>query len=129
MIVPLEQRSAPLRVLLVEDDARLRAELSEYLSEAGFVVDVAAHGEAALARMRRTPPDAVILDLGLPFMDGRTFAALCRADPWLAVVPIVVLSGRSDLAAAVEEMGARVGLAKPLDLDVLLAVVQRVTGA
>ena len=122
------QRSArAYRVLVVEDDAGLRELLVEYLEEDGFVVDAAAHGQAALACMRRVLPDVVILDLALPFMDGRTFAARCRQDPWLTVVPIVLLSAQPDLSPAVEEVGARAGLAKPLDLDVLLAVIQRVT--
>ena len=72
------------RVLVVEDDIALRDALSDFLQSAGHVVDSVGDGQAALERMRHTPPDAVILDLMLPVMDGWQVLAEQRTDPNLA---------------------------------------------
>ena len=122
-------RPTPPRVLLVEDNTRLRRAFASYLRGEGFQVDEASDGEQGLAQMHQTLPDIVVLDLVMPVMDGRTFASACRKDPLLAPVPIVVLSGADELSEAVESVGARAGLAKPIDLDVLAAVVQRIVAA
>jgi CheY-like chemotaxis protein len=124
-----ELRPATKRVLVVEDNEALRTLLAEYLEEAGYVVDVAVDGQPALACMHAAVPDVVILDLGLPVVDGRTLVALCRQDPRLAAVPMVLLSASTDLHLAVEETDARGGLAKPVDLDVLLAIVECVSNS
>ncbi len=87
--------SAPVddvsRVLVVEDDARIRKTLEVNLRARGYDVDVAETGEDALQLAARHHPDAVILDLGLPTLDGMDVVRGLRG--WTSV-PIVVLSAR-----------------------------------
>ena len=122
-------KAGPPRVLLVEDNSRLRRAFAGYLRGEGFEVDEAGDGQQCLAQMHQVLPDVVVLDLVMPVMDGRAFAEACKSDPRLAPVPLVVLSGADELSQAVESVGARAGLAKPIDLDVLAAVVQRIVAA
>jgi len=99
-------------VLVVDDDDALRAAVHRSLEAEGFRVEEATNGTDALAAARSRPPDAVILDLGLPGMNGiDVLAELRRASS----VPILVLSGRADEAVRVAalEMGADDYVVKP----------------
>jgi DNA-binding response OmpR family regulator len=115
------------RVLIVEDDERLRQMISTYLSRVGYSVEQAEDGAAALAAMRASIPNAVLLDLQMPRMNGPEFLSACRDDPRLATVPVVVYSGAPADEVTAEQLGARAYLMKPVDLDVLRAVMDRVT--
>ena len=115
------------RVLIVEDEPYVRDVIAEYLEDAGYVVDEAMTGVQALECMRSVMPDLVLLDLQLPVMNGPEFVAAVRQEPGLASAAVVVLSGKSDLMHEVANLGARASLAKPVDLDILLAVVDRVS--
>jgi CheY-like chemotaxis protein len=77
--------------------------------------------------MRQAIPDVVVLDLLMPIMGGRAFVQACRQDARLGPVPVVLLSAAHDLTQATEEIQPRASLAKPIDLDVLLAVIDRVS--
>ena len=83
------------RVLVVEDDPEMRELLGRTLERDGYRVVAAADGEAALARVAETPPDAVLLDLMLPGMDGFEFLAALRHRPGGADVPVVVVTAKS----------------------------------
>ena len=120
-------RLARRRVLIVEDEPYVRDAIATYLEKAGYEVDEAGSGIQALERMRSAMPDLVLLDLGLPVMSGSDFVAAVRQEPRLASAAVVVLSGQSDLTDEVAHLGARASLAKPIDLDILLAVVDRVS--
>ena len=120
-------RLARRRILIVEDELHVRDVIATYLENAGYVVDEAGSGIQALERMRSVMPDLVLLDLGLPVMSGPDFVAAVRQEPSLASAAVVVLSGQADLANEVANLGARASLAKPIDLDILLAVVDRVS--
>jgi two-component system, OmpR family, KDP operon response regulator KdpE len=108
------------RVLVVEDDARIRKTLEVNLRARGYDVDVADTGEEALRLAARHHPDAVILDLGLPALDGMDVVRGLRG--WTSV-PIVVLSARGSEAAKVEalDLGADDYVTKPFGMDELLA--------
>jgi two-component system KDP operon response regulator KdpE len=108
------------RVLVVEDDARIRKTLEVNLRARGYDVDVAETGENALQLAARHHPDAVILDLGLPTLDGMDVVRGLRG--WTSV-PIVVLSARGSEAAKVEalDLGADDYVTKPFGMDELLA--------
>jgi DNA-binding response OmpR family regulator len=85
----------PAHILLVEDDEALLAALSDHLSAQGFAVTGARTGETALAALVRRAPNVVILDLGLPDMDGsRVLRAVRRTHPR---VPVLIVSARLDL--------------------------------
>ena len=107
-------------VLLVDDDLALLRTLSMNLEARGYRVDTAPDGEAALAVLRRSQPDLVILDLGLPGMSGTE--ALRELRTWSAV-PVIVLSARhgSDDKVEALDLGADDYVTKPFGIDELLA--------
>jgi two-component system KDP operon response regulator KdpE len=108
------------RVLVVDDDVRILKTLEVNLRARGFDVLLARTGEDALKLAARHHPDAVVLDLGLPQMDGLDVVRGLRG--WTSV-PIVVLSGRGTEAAKVEalDLGADDYLTKPFGMDELMA--------
>jgi two-component system, OmpR family, KDP operon response regulator KdpE len=108
------------RVLVVDDEAPIRRALEANLRARGYEVELAATGEQALDAAARHHPDAIILDLGLPGMDGVDVIRGLRG--WSAV-PIIVLSARGaepDKVAALDE-GADDYVAKPFGMAELLA--------
>jgi two-component system KDP operon response regulator KdpE len=108
------------RVLVVDDDPALARALSINLRARGYEVDVAGTGTAALRLAARQPPDAVVLDLGLPDMDGAEVIAGLRG--WCNA-PVLVLSARDsqpDKVAALD-LGADDYVVKPFGMDELLA--------
>ena len=109
-----------MRALVVEDDPRIGKTLAVNLRARGYDADVAVTGEEALQLAARHHPDVVILDLGLPGMDGLDVVRGLRG--W-SPVPIVVLSGRGSEAAKVEalDLGADDYLTKPFGMDELFA--------
>ena len=108
------------RVLVVDDDPRILKTLEINLRARGFEVVLARTGEDALKLAARHHPDAVILDLGLPQLDGLDVVRGLRG--WTSV-PIVVLSGRGSETAKVEalDLGADDYLTKPFGMDELFA--------
>lgn len=123
-----EQRGEPWsrRILVVDDEAGIRALLVDFLEMEGFVVDAAVHGAEALDIAGAHRPDLVLLDLMMPVMDGRQFAERCRRTPALAAVPIVLMSAAPDGRAVSREIGAWGFLPKPFDFDDLAQVLRRV---
>ena len=116
------------RILLVEDDAPLRAVVAEVLRDDGYMVAEAADGQAALAAMG-SAPDAVVLDLHLPCLDGPGFVRMLRDHlPW-SRVPLLVLSGAGRAEDAAAHLGAAALVRKPFTLDELLGAVHRVSHA
>ncbi len=108
------------RVLVVEDDDEIAGVLQRSLRIEGYDVRVAADGEAALADARSFLPDLVILDLGLPRIDGMDVARRMREDD---DVPILMLTARDALESRVEglDAGADDYLVKPFERQELLA--------
>jgi two-component system KDP operon response regulator KdpE len=108
------------RVLVVDDEPQIVRALSINLRARHYEVHTATTGKGALATAAAHPPDLVILDLGLPDLDGVDVIAGLRG--WTSV-PILVLSGRSDSADKVEALdaGADDYLTKPFGVDELLA--------
>jgi CheY-like chemotaxis protein len=114
------------RILLVEDDPDIREDLAEILVDEGFQVATAPHGRDALDQMREGPlPDLVLLDLMMPVMDGFQFRSAQLADPVLAQVPVVVLSGAADMLTQVHAIHARDVVRKPFRLDQVLGAIDR----
>jgi two-component system KDP operon response regulator KdpE len=108
------------RILVVDDEAPLRRVLAINLTARGYEVDLAASGEDALTAAADHPPDLVLLDLGLPGLDGTDVIAGLRG--WSSV-PIVVLSARGAQRSKVEALdaGADDYVTKPFGIDELLA--------
>jgi two-component system KDP operon response regulator KdpE len=109
-----------MRVLVVDDEPQLLRALRINLSARRYEVVVAADGAAALEAAARHLPDLVILDLGLPDMDGAEVIAGLRG--WTKV-PILVLSGRADAADKVDALdaGADDYVTKPFSMEELMA--------
>ncbi len=108
------------RVLVVDDDPHLLRALRITLSARGYDVTAAADGTTALATASRNPPDLVILDLGLPDIDGVAVVEGLRG--W-CTAPIIVLSARHTELAKVDALdaGADDYVTKPFGMDELLA--------
>jgi DNA-binding response OmpR family regulator len=112
-------------ILLVDDDALMRRSLSFNLEQSGFRVNNTANAEDALALARRDPPDLVLLDIGLPGMDG--LDALRHFKDQLGLPVIFLTARRRNLDEVLGlELGADDYITKPFDLDVLLAHVKAV---
>jgi two-component system KDP operon response regulator KdpE len=113
------------RVLIVEDHRSLRRVLEPCLAAHGYQVAGAATGMSALDAARRQRPGLVILDLGLPDLDGLEVIARLRA---FSAVPILVISARDAASAAAGAMtvGADDYLTKPFGIDELVGRVQAV---
>ncbi|WP_166350733.1 response regulator [Phytoactinopolyspora limicola] len=113
-------KGATGRVLVVDDDPGIRKTLDVNLRARGYVTDVAGTAEQALELAARHHPDLVVLDLGLPGMDGLDVVRGLRG--WTSV-PIVVLSGRDTESTKVQalDLGADDYVTKPFGMDELFA--------
>lgn len=115
------------RVLLVEDDEIVAIIIQDLLAAQHFDVTVCVNGVDARERMRLAPDafDVVLLDRGLPKMDGLELLRLMKSDPLLSRIPVIIETARSDKNSIQEGLsqGAYYYLTKPFQPEVLLAVV------
>lgn len=120
----MTSEAVPLRILIVDDEPPIRRFLRTALDAQGYQVIEAESGEGALAEMGRNRVDVLILDLGLPGMDG--FAVIERLRAQGSAVPIVVLSSRTDEKGKVRalDIGADDYLTKPFGVEELLARIR-----
>jgi DNA-binding response OmpR family regulator len=112
-------------ILLVDDDALMRRSLSFNLEQNGFRVNTAANAEDALALARRDAPDLVLLDIGLPGMDGLDALRIFKEK---ISVPVIFLTARRRELDEVLglELGADDYITKPFNLDVVVAHIKAV---
>jgi DNA-binding response OmpR family regulator len=112
-------------LVIIEDDAGIRVSLARWLTERGYDVRPAVSGRDGLAVIVDTKPDAVLLDLGLPDIDGRDLLRMLRA---VSTVPIVVVTARDDEAEIVGTLdaGADDYVVKPFSADQLEARLRAV---
>jgi DNA-binding response OmpR family regulator len=112
-------------ILVVDDEPKIVQLARDYLEHAGFTVLTAHDGKAALASARGQRPDLVVLDLGLPELDGLDVARMLRAE---SNVPIVMLTGRSEESDKLVglELGADDYVTKPFSPKELVARVRAV---
>ncbi len=113
-----------MRILVVEDDADLNRQIKQALEEAGYVVDTATDGEEGHFLGDTEPYDCVILDIGLPQMDGISVLKRWREDG--RVMPVLILTARdrwSDKVAGIDA-GADDYVAKPFHIEEILARVR-----
>lgn len=112
-------------VLLADDDVELRAMLTRYLEAEGFVVIAASDGEVALDRFARAVPDVVILDVGMPKVDGFEVLARIRATSQAYVIMLTARSEELDRVMGLT-MGADDYLTKPFSPRELTARIRAV---
>jgi len=121
-----------MRILVVEDDAKLNQQLKDALTEADYVVDVAFDGEEGHFLGDTEPYDAVVLDIGLPQMDGLSVLEAWRRDG--RTMPVLVLTARDRWSDKVQgiDAGADDYVAKPFHMEEVLArlraLVRRAAG-
>jgi DNA-binding response OmpR family regulator len=110
-------------VLVVDDDEPIARMMAEFLAEHGFEADWAGGGRAALLKIKADPPDAMVLDLRMPDMDGRALLGAVRAQ---GLSPRVVLfSADREVANAAQELACEAFVEKPFAPESLLAAVRR----
>lgn len=103
----------------------MRGFLFDVLTSAGFHVVTADNGLDALEHLRRHRPSLVLLDLGLPLLDGGGFVQAAKADPEFPVAPIICISGQPGARERAKALGLADYLPKPVAIDVLLDHVIR----
>ena len=113
-------------VLVVDDDEGVRAVMATALEDDGWTVETAENGRTALETLSWARPEAIILDLRMPVMDGLTFAERYREFPEPRA-PLILISATVS-ETAVQATGAVTGLRKPIDLNVLLDTVREFAG-
>ena len=115
----------PMRVLVVEDNIDAAETLTMVLSAFGHEIRIANDGHAAVSAAREFRPHVVLLDIGLPGLNGFEVAALLRAEPDLGDVVLIAMTGYGEVAA--RERSQAVGfdhhLVKPVDIDQILAIL------
>jgi DNA-binding response OmpR family regulator len=116
------------QVLIIEDDDRIRPLLMRSLGERGYAVTSEPTGMAGLSRAVDTRPDLVILDLGLPDVDGEQVLSMLRA---VSDVPVIVASARSDEPSLLRALdaGADDYVVKPYSTAQLEARIRTAPGA
>ena len=125
----LPRRVEPRRVLVVDDDAGIRSVVADAFEMEGYCVITARNGAEALERVRASRPDAIVVDLMMPIMDGWQFLEACRNEALCDGTPVVVMSAYRYLGQIGPDLGASACIAKPFDLDVLLGAVERLIQA
>lgn len=120
---PLTQRT----ILIVEDNDDTRIIYGTFLRAQGFAVHEASGGEAAVATAQAVIPDLVLMDIGLPQMDGVEATRLLKGNPVTATIPVLALSahGLQHEKERATRAGVSTYLVKPVSSDVLLQAVRK----
>lgn len=119
------------KILVVDDEALLRAILCDALEAGGYQVIVATSGADAVEVARDERPECILLDIMMPDMDGFETCAVLKADPDLASIPVLLVSATTDLRVVdqAEAVGAAGVLPKPVPMEQLQhAVALALTG-
>jgi CheY-like chemotaxis protein len=116
------------RILIVEDDYQLRDLLKIVLTDEGFEVDIAPDGQVAIdhltqAKVTKTLPKLILLDLNMPIVDGWKVAAWLNADIDLRNIPLVVTSATQEHGEQAKALYADAYLVKPFTTDEILGIV------
>jgi CheY-like chemotaxis protein len=119
--LPDEVCAAAKRVLLVDDDAQLRAMISQLLEEAGIPHDCAASAGEAWEKLRADVPAVVVTDVEMPGLSGLDLCRRIKANPRTQFIPVLIMSGRPDYEAQAKAVGAADFIPKPIDFQQLAA--------
>jgi len=129
---PLEQElacEATTRpsILIVEDDASIADVLSIRLNTQGFQTTIANHGQLGLTLARTDKPQLILLDLGLPDIDGYTVCQQLADEEETAEIPVIILSGMEgpDIIRRCRAAGCRYFIRKPYDPNALLTLIRQ----
>jgi CheY-like chemotaxis protein len=118
------------KCVLVVDDDRLNTELvKRTLIAKGYEVLTASDGEEALACLKKSKPDVILLDVQMPVMDGYAFILQKARTPEIAPIPVIVLSAMEETAPLFKRHGVKAYLPKPLNTPELLSTIEALTDA
>jgi DNA-binding response OmpR family regulator len=110
----------PKKILIIDDEPDICKMVTEFLFDAGYAASFALNGPDGLAMIKRDPPSLVLLDMGMPGMDGAEVMRLIREQ--FPAVPVVILTGHRDTENVRKMVGLGVSeyLTKPISLETLL---------
>jgi CheY-like chemotaxis protein len=119
---PPKRRAAglPPTILVVDDDTDSRLIYSEYLRAQGWLTFTAADGRGALDKVEELAPDAIVLDLAMPRVDGWTVLKHLRESSWTASIPVVVVTASMTARDEAFQAGCDAFLLKPCPPETLL---------
>lgn len=118
------------KILLIDDEPDIQMIVTARLESIGFEVLIARDGQEGLDLARKEFPDAILLDLMLPKLDGYKVCRMLKFDKAFEKIPVIIFSARSshpDQKLA-EQAGADAYLTKPLDMKLFMETIQRLTG-
>lgn len=113
-------------ILIVEDNAVDRQRLEKLLSDAGYMVATAANGTQALASVKRSKPDAILMDVNMPEMDGFAATRALQGDAETKNIPVILVTAKDQKAdkAWGQMLGAKGYVTKPFSDEQLLSQVR-----
>jgi DNA-binding response OmpR family regulator len=114
------------RILVVDDDALIRATLATALGDEGYAVRVAPDGRTALSSIGNWRPDLIVLDLMMPVMNGVEFRAAQRSAADTAQIPVIILSAAHEVQSRAASLEPAAVFTKPFDLGALLDAIASV---
>ena len=117
------------RVLVVEDDRPIATMIAAELGASGHQVEIACNGLEALMSLESSAPDAIVLDLMMPKLNGWDFVEQYRAHTGGQTIPIVVVSAAGAVPRSMETLGVKRFLPKPFAKDTLAQFIAEVTSA
>jgi twitching motility two-component system response regulator PilH len=116
------------KILVVDDDSVGVALMSSRLTKEGYEVLVERNGEAGLACIKSARPDAVILDIEMPEMNGYTFIIEMKKDDTVKDIPVIVQTSHDENRAVFARRGITHYLVKPVNFDLLLPQLKGILG-
>jgi len=122
----LKQKKKNISLLIIEDDETIRKALKRLFEDEGYYVISAADGTQLSEVLDDTPIDLIILDVGLPWINGYELARLMKDDQVLKEIPLIFISGRTSAGDVKKgfEVGADDYIKKPFDMDKVKKAVQ-----
>jgi CheY-like chemotaxis protein len=117
-------------VLVVDDDLPIQSIVAEVLTEVGYEVLLANNGAEALRHLRARVPDVLVTDLRMPVLDGWSLVQMCRAEPTLKHVPVIIITAEFDHhAEPLAALGVVEVVTKPFDVHLLLTTILSLVAA
>ncbi len=114
------------RILVAEDDPDIASLLAHYLQRAGFEADLVQSGRDVLPRIKKAPPDLLLLDIMLPDLDGLEVCRAVRGDEHIAAVPIIMVTAKGEESDRIVglELGADDYITKPFSPNEVIARIR-----
>ncbi len=117
-------------ILIVEDDPDVALSMGDVLESEGYRIAIAGNGSEAIDELKKgTRPDLILLDMMMPVMDGWKFREEQRRLPDVEAIPVVTVTADGDARGKAASVQAAAHLSKPVTIDGLLDVVERLCGA